>query len=127
MKLHSNILTEADVREALSRAKRRGNVDRLIDFSELSARGSRSRKNGFEVRLEWLGTKVKGDGRRWTNTGSYGADTGGAYAATRDEWGWFIAELFQMDEHAIFGYYEGMDNFDTSTRHAYVIENPLAV
>lgn len=125
MKLHSDILTESDVRDALSRAKQRGGVDSLIEFDLLDPRGSRSRKNGFEIRLEWLGTKVKGDGRRWTNTGSYGANTGGTYAATRDEWGWFIAELFDKDENAIFGHYEGMDGFNTATRYAYELTHAL--
>jgi hypothetical protein len=125
MRIHSNILTESDVREALIKATKRGGVDRMTDFAELNPRGSRSHKQAFEVRLEWLGTKIKGDGRRWTNGGNYGS--GSSYAATRDEWGWFIAELFQMDEHATVGPYKGMDDFDTSTRYAYVIENPLAV
>lgn len=125
MKLHSNILTENDVRDALSRAKQRGNVDPLVEFNLLDPRGSRSRKNGFEIRLEWLGNKVKGDGRRWTNTGNAGSGTGGMYAATYDEWGWFIAELFDKDEHAIFGHYTGMDGFNTATRYKYELEYAL--
>jgi hypothetical protein len=127
MKLHSDTLEWRDIHDALDRAKQRGHVDRLIDFETLEEKKSRSRKNGFEIKLEWLGTKVKGDGRRWTNSGSYGANTGGSYAATRDEWGWFIAELFDKDEHAIFGHYEGMDSFNTQTRYAYEIADSLNV
>lgn len=122
MRLHSNILTESEVRDALDRAKLRGNVDSRIDFSILDSRGSRSHKGAYEVKLEWNGEKVKGDGRRWTNTGSRGADTHGNYAATYDEWGWFIAELFYKDEHATFGHYAGMDGFDAATRNKYLLD-----
>jgi hypothetical protein len=125
MKLHSDILTESDVRDALDRAKQRGHVDRLVIFDVLEVKGSRTRKNGFEVHLEWLGTKVKGDGRRWTNTGQRGADTGGMYAATYDEWGWFIAELFDKDENAVFGQYKGLDHFNTYTKYAYELTTAL--
>jgi len=129
MKLHSDILTATDVRDALDRAKQRGNVDRLVDFMILEPRGSRSRKNGFEVRLEWLGEKQKGDGRHWTNSGNGGANSyrngNGTYAATYDEWGWFIAELFDKDENMIFGTYKGLDSFDNQTRYAFELATAL--
>lgn len=125
MKLHSNILTASDVRDALERAKKRGHVDRLTVFDVLEVKGSRTRKNAFEVHLEWVGDKVKGDGRRWTNSGNRGADTGGSYAATYDEWGWFIAELFDKDENAVFGHYKGMDDFNNQTRSAYELTYAL--
>lgn len=123
MRLHSDFLTVDDINDALNRAQRRGHVDSMVVFDTLEAKGSRKRKYAFEIRLEWLGTKVKGDGRRWTNSGSYGS--GSNYAATRDEWGWFIAELFDKDEHAIFDRYEGMDSFNTQTRYAYEIADSL--
>lgn len=125
MKMHSNILTESAIREALERAKERGNVDRDVHFMILEPRGSRQRANGFEIRLEWLGTKTKGDGRRWTNSGNGGANSehngNGTYAATYDEWGWFIAELFNKDEELIFGHYKGWDSFLTQTRYAFEV------
>lgn len=123
MKLHSDILTMADVRDALERAKKRGHVDRLTVFDVLEPKGSRTRKNGFEVHLEWIGDKVKGDGRRWTNSGNTGS--GGTYAATYDEWGWFIAELFDKDENAVFGHYKGLDSFNNQTRSKYELEYAL--
>ena len=118
MKLHSDTLTENDVREALSKAKDSGKVDRLVFFSQLTAQGSRSRKNGFEVRLEWLGDKQKGDGRRFTNSGNGGADRT-QYGAFYDEWGWFIAELYHMDADLIFGHYKTRDEFDSMTRYQF--------
>jgi hypothetical protein len=117
MKLHSDTLTVDDVRDAMLKAKERGGVDRLVVFNTLSARGSRSRKNGIEIRLEWVGTKVKGDGRRKTNSGSYGS--GDDYAAFYAEWGWFLAEVFDMDPDAKLDRYEGRDSFHQLTRHAF--------
>lgn len=118
MKLHTK-LDSNEVIAALHRAKASGNVDRLVDFEVLEARGSRSRANGFEIRLAWYGDKVKGDGRRWTNTGTSGADTNGFYAATYDEWGWFIHELFEADYDLIFGHYKSREEFDTMTRYKF--------
>lgn len=114
--MHSDILTETDIREALAKATRTGNVDRLVDFEVLEARGSRTRKAGYEIRLAWYGEKVKGDGRRWTNTGNGGANVNGFYAATYDEWGWFIDELFNRDPRMVFGHYTDRNTFDTMTR-----------
>lgn len=129
MKLHSDILTESDIREALGRAQRRGNVDRLTVFMILEPKKSRTRANGFEIRLEWIGDKVKGDGRHWTNSGKRGADSydngNGTYAATYDEWGWFIAELFDKDENLVFGHYKGMDHFNEYTKYAYELVTAL--
>lgn len=117
MKLHSDTLTESDVRDAMQKAKDRGGVDRLVVFETLSARGSRSHKYSYEIRLEWLGTKVKGDGRRFTNSGNGGASD--TYAAFYSEWGWFLAEVFDMDENAMLDRYKGRDSFHEITRHAF--------
>lgn len=117
MKLHSDTLTIDDVREALSNAKQRGGVDSAVVFSTLDRRGSRSRKGAFEVRLEWLGTKVKGDGRRFTNSGNGGA--GQDYAAFYSEWGWFIAELYAKDSEMIFDRYKDEEDFHATTRHQF--------
>lgn len=80
------------------------------------AHGSRKRANAFEVRLEWLGPKVKGDGRRKTNSGNYGA----AVAATYDEWGEWIARLYVIDPTAIIGPYNNVDDFHLKTDYAYL-------
>lgn len=119
MRLHSSKLTTDDVRQALETAKEAGHVDRLVDFEVLDSRGSRTRTGAWEIRLAWYGEKVKGDGRRWTNTGNNGADTGGFYAATYDEWGWFIDALFNLDPELVFGHYKTREVFDTMTRYAY--------
>jgi hypothetical protein len=118
MKLHSDILTEGTIKDALTRAKVAGHVDKSVVFSELAARGSRTRKNGFEIRLEWLGEKQKGDGRRYTNSGNGGASTK-AYGAFWEEWGWFIDELYSVDPDLVFGPYKTREVFDEMTRYAF--------
>jgi len=119
MRFHTDYLSESDIRDALKSAKETGHVDKHVVFSELAKRGSRSRNCAFEIRLEWIGEKVKGDGRRHTNTGNNGADTGGSYAATYEEWGWFISELFEKDAFAIFGHYKSQHDFESATRYAF--------
>lgn len=119
MKMHTS-LNSNEVIDALHRAKASGNVDRLVDFEVLEEKGSRSRTRGFEIRLAWYGEKVKGDGRRWTNTGHSGSDVGGFYAASYDEWGWFIDALFDADPDMIFGHYKNRETFDSMTKHKFV-------
>lgn len=123
MKFHSDTLTTSDIRDALKAAKAKGNVDDLVEFMILEPKGSRTRSNGFEIRLEWLGEKQRGDGRHWTNSGKSGANSygngNGTYAATYDEWGWFIAELFDMDADAVFGTYKGYGGFHADTRYKF--------
>lgn len=118
MKLHTNLSHYTDVTAALRRAKDAGHVDQGVYFEVLEYAGSRSHPGAFEVKLGWYGEKVKGDGRRWTNTGNRGAGTGN-YAATWDEWGWFIAELFRADPGAAFGHYKTEAMFHEMTKNKF--------
>ncbi len=119
MRLHTNTLKENDIYVALNNAKDAGKIDRLVQFETLEDKGSRTRERAFEVQLGWYGEKVKGDGRRWKNTGNNGADSDGCYAATYDEWGWFIAELYRLDSALVFGHYKDRATFNTMTKNAY--------
>lgn len=118
MKLHTDILTSMNIDEALNRAKEAGKVTRDIYFVQKNGAGSRSRRAGYEIQL---GTDDKTSGptnsRRFKNSGWTGADT--VYAATYDEWGWFIAQLFEVDPDAIFGNYKGVEDFHEQTKNAY--------
>lgn len=117
MKLHSDKLTRTDVVEALTMSQKAGLIDQAVGFEILEERGSRSHSHAFEVQLGWYGNKVKGDGRRFKNTGKGGADS--VYAATYDEWGQFIAELMERDHNATFGTYKGYQGFHEATRFQY--------
>lgn len=119
MKLHTDSLTRQDIRNALQAAKNAGNVDSRVYFTTLDERGSRSHSRAYEVQLGWMGDKVPGDGRRWKNSGSSGADS--VYAAFYDEWGWFILELYRLDPELVFGHYKTFQDFVTMTKHAFTV------
>jgi len=116
MRLHTDMLDRRDVLDALSRARSAGKVTWSVDFTTLDSRGSRKRDHAFEVRLD----AAEGDGHRRTNSGNRGA--GEYFAATYDEWGWFIAALFVMDPDAIFGPYDGLESFLKQTKGEYQYE-----
>lgn len=125
MRLHTTTHTRTTINEALNRAKSAGKVAGHVHLWICDEYGSRKRARAFEIRLG-THTKIKGDKRGWTNTGTRGAnstDNGeGMYAATYDEWGWFIAELFAAEPDAIFGpAYDGVAGFEAATRYAYVL------
>lgn len=117
MRLHSNIITHSNIMDALKAAKKDGQVDPFVNFEILEERGSRSHTRAFEIQLSWDGDKIKGDGRRFKNTGKSGADS--VYAATYDEWGYFISNLFGYDEQAKFGHYKHYDDFLSQTNFQY--------
>jgi hypothetical protein len=80
----------------------------------LSIHGSRSRKVAYEVAL-------RGEGARHTrrpNTGISGANND-EYAATHDDWGHFIAALYQNDPTAKIGPYKSRTHFHVVTKDKY--------
>lgn len=86
MRIHSDILTVADVYDAVS--------DLPGVYVTVSENGSRTHRKGFEVSLEGNGYA--------RNTGSYGSDRS-TPGATWDEWGVFLARLFDVDPRALPG------------------------
>jgi hypothetical protein len=126
MRLHTNTHTWRSIHQALDRAKEAGRIPHHVDLITCAEYRSQSRKAGIEIQL---GTYVKepGDGRRWTNTGTHGANSdqngAGIYAATWDEWGWFLAEVFTADPHAKCNWYDGKAEFERITKHAYVLQS----
>lgn len=120
MKLHTNSLTAGDIRGSLTVAKVAGQVSRSVTFNKLEEHGSRSHARAFEVQLG-TETKYKGDGRRRQNSGTNGAQY--TYAATWDEWGWFIAEIFEIDPRAKFGPYNGVKDFNEQTKYKFATDN----
>jgi hypothetical protein len=117
MRLHTNTHTMTTIEDALRRAKGKGKVAYHVGLFVLTPHRSQSRTHAFELRL---GTevKIKGDKRTFLNSGTRGADTS-IYAATYDEWGWFLAEVFAADPDAACDRYTGERNFHEVTRHAY--------
>jgi hypothetical protein len=119
MRLHTNTHTITSLEDALRRAKGKGHVANHVVLATLTPHGSNSRRQAFELRLG-TAVKVKGDNRTFWNSGTRGADHSW-YTATYDEWGWFLAEVFDADPEAKCDRYDGRHDFDTQTKTAYVV------
>ena len=116
MKLHTYCISTADMFNILDEARKAGNIAEFVHFDKLDECGSRSHDHAFEVKLG-ADMKIKGDGRRWTNSGNHGK--GETYSALYDEWGWFIAGVFEQDPDAKFGPYADYEDFHNKTHGAY--------
>lgn len=112
MRLHTNKIEWKDLYNALHAAQATGKVASHISFVTNSEHGSRSHKRAFEIQLG-TDTKLPGDKRRFKNSGTRGASN--VYAATYDEWGWFIKELFARDNELTFGHYKSLEEFTRMT------------
>lgn len=90
MRIHTNEMHRADIYIAAEKAG--------MTLFSLTEHGSRKRKRAFEV-------KGSGSSTRRTQSDPY------EYAATWDEWGIFIQAMFEMDEDAICGQWDGQGQF----------------
>lgn len=98
MRIHSDTLTDRDMMDAARIAR--------VHFDRYLNTGSRSRHHGFDITLT-------GESRRRPNGGNRGA--GDDYAATWDQWGVFLAVLFDRDETMIATYYADAAEFHYKT------------
>ena len=76
---------------ALRECKDAGTIAKHVDFKVLASRRRSGSGSALEVQLD---AAVRDRGRRAGNSGSYGA--GNNYAATHDEWGFFLAALYRL-------------------------------
>jgi hypothetical protein len=83
------------------------------DVVKLERHGSRSRDHAFDVKLE-------GESRRRPNGGSSGVEYGSGYAATWDQWGVFLAVLFDLDPNALTPYDSGREAFTARTHERFM-------
>ena len=129
MRIHTDKLTEQDMRDALNSEKEIGRIAPTVTFKVLDPKGSRSHARAFEVQLESWDYEV-GDGRRRGNDGAYGAMQE-AWAATYDEWGWFLAALYRVDQDMICGsnknpVYAGSLDYAMKTAETYTLGELVA-
>lgn len=102
MRIHTNHLTTRDLVAASNMAG--------VDFHRLDRKGSRSRDHAFDVILEGTGRT----GNRWGNSRER------YRAATWDEWGVFLGELFRRDAGmTVPGVYDDHDHFRWATGRRY--------
>lgn len=99
MKIHSDKITAAHMYDAAHKAG--------VDFERMDQKGSRSKARAFDFLLT-------GSSNRRPNSGHRGA-TGDVYAATWDEWGMFLAYLFDVDPDAKATYYDNAEDFHWQT------------
>lgn len=118
MRIHADDLSAATIHRTLSAAIDLGLVAPSVNFKTLTQHGSRSRVVAFEIQLESAG-KIPGDGRRRGNSGAWGsASADDVWAATYDEWGWFLSLLFQIDPSALVMHqYDGREDFHIRTTY----------
>lgn len=107
MKIYTDLLAPSDIYRAAADAG--SDVD-----VELTSHSSRSRSHAFTVHLI---AEPRPGRRRNTNTGRQGA--GYDCAATWDEWGNFLATLFQLDPNIVAGPYDGREDFTWQTAGRY--------
>lgn len=126
MRVHSNILTDEKIREALAHAQSNGRTGQTVFLDVLTEHGSRSRKAAFEVQIAsttcesfkaagiddegYSPAAVKRASRRHVRRAG-----GPHYSPSWHEHGHFIAELFWIDPNAIVGMYDGQDSFEYQT------------
>lgn len=85
---------------ALTECQAAGTVAKHVRFKTLTARrGGPGFAYALEIQLE---AAARDRGRRAGNSGSYGAmrPEYDGYAATYDEWGFFLAALYRLDDKA---------------------------
>jgi hypothetical protein len=82
-----------------------------VTLENVSQHASRSHRYAFEVAL-------RGHGERHTKRPNGSSD---GYAATYDDWGWFLAALYDVDPSIKAGPYKGRTDFNVKTNNAYML------
>lgn len=118
MRIHTDKLTEDTILIALNVEIAAERIAPLVGFKILREHRSQSRARAFEIQLDAYG-KTPGDGRRVGNSGQFGSDDSGRFAATYDEWGWLLAALFELDPGMTSSYYSSADDFHEKTTDNY--------
>lgn len=111
MKIYSNHITLADVREAFKLARDKYGAD--IFMEDARTWKPRGYANGTEVWAESM------KGKRATGhvpARESGSRDGYPRAASWDDWGYVIAALFSIDPHARVGFYDNSADFVAKVR-----------
>lgn len=126
MRIHTDKLNVHDIFDALRTMQDVGHVNHNVEYRKMEKHTSRSHRTAYEIKL---GSRVKipGSGRQRSNSGFYGADTG-SWAATHDEWGYVLAELYRLDPGMVCGsakhpVYANEKDFREKTKNKYTKEN----
>ena len=115
MKIHSDHLDEAKLRDALATAKDAGLVARDVVLA-IYPTGSRKRAHAWDCHLS-TSEKRRPDGKVRHRAGS--SISLRPSAATYDEWGHWLANVFTCDPNAIAGSYGSGPHFHYMTEGRY--------
>jgi hypothetical protein len=133
VKIYSSIhpyITERTVRAALDAEQSAGRIAPHVRFKLLHGLNPRTAAAAVEVQLE---ATERDRGRRFGNSGSYGATNEYSvtpdqriFAATYDEWGWLLQRLYADNDELMVGaptadraIYSGRDDFEHKTALTY--------
>lgn len=121
MKIHTNLIEEAHLTRARTYAMEQAEQGAFW-IADMEVQGSRTHGHKLVVHLEGDGSTS----RRRRNSGTYGAVVG-SFAATYDQWGWFLAYLFDIDPEARTDGrgYNGFDNYHEQTQGKYLLTTLL--
>lgn len=119
MRIHSDTLTLADFDAALQASSLPADG---IYLNPIGRHGSRQRTAAWEVALRapWAADSRDRNGKRRRPPMNHEPNVKGA---TYDEWGYFLAAVFEIDPAAYVGgwpNYDGRADFDLKTDYAYV-------
>lgn len=103
MKIYSDTLTTDDLYRCLP------NDVGMADCRTI--RSPRKRARGWEMHLEGLGARHT----RQRNSGSWGAQGDGSFAATWDDHGIWMAALYEIDPDAVIAWYTDRGDFYAKT------------
>jgi hypothetical protein len=119
MKFHTDKLTAYDMAFALQEACNAGEVDHSVGFTEFGYAGSRSHDHAFTFKLGYW-DKQPGRTNRRQNGGNSGGGSSLPFAASYDEWGFYLSRLFALDPGAkVAGSYKNAADFHNATHGAY--------
>lgn len=105
MFIHSDTLTEQDIRSVVPDGTYlAGHYDPRdgVTWGSVHVAGSRSRARRFSVRL--------------SGSSRYAMRSLPDKSPTWDEWGIFLAAIFELDPHAVCGIYKGRNDFIDKTQ-----------
>jgi hypothetical protein len=120
MRIHSDTLNVLNLLHAAQRTNERFTEHGTFNLIWPTEHGSRKRDHAFEIALEGDGTKSRR--RRNPGTSWQNRTEEPGYAATWDQWGWFLAELFRLDPNMTSTYYDSAEDFHNKTHGAFEIE-----
>lgn len=127
MKLHTT-LERHEIQSAFRDVRDIGHITVDVSMIQFDYEPSRTHPHGHKIQLGTFEqfSLPNGKSRRNKNTGKWGANSQ-MWAASYDEWGWFIARIFELDPTARWaggGAYQSPDDFIKKTDGKYIMYLP---